>query len=177
MTDTEKEYATALFEIAEERGLEEEYSASLHTAADLIFSDGRYPQLLSVPSLASSVRVRLLRDAIADAVPRDVLSFLSLLTEKGRINMLSGCVDEYDILLREKQRTAEAVVTSAVALSDAQLDRLRAALERRTGKRITLRAEVDPSLIGGVSVRIGDSLFDGSLSGRLNDIRENISGR
>ena len=116
MTSTEKEYAAALFELACESGKETEYGDALHTAQTVIFADARYPQLLSVPSIPSSERTKMLREAIGNAVPEVVRDFLSLLTERGRIEMLPRCVEEYDILLRERQRTAVAVVTSACSL-------------------------------------------------------------
>ena len=98
MTSTEKEYAAALFELACESGKETEYGDALHTAQTVIFADARYPQLLSVPSIPSSERTKMLREAIGDAVPEVVRDFLSLLTERGRIAMLPRCVEEYDIL-------------------------------------------------------------------------------
>ena len=112
MTSTEKEYAAALFELACESGKETEYGDVLHTAQTVIFADARYPQLLSVPSIPSSERTKMLREAIGDAVPEVVRDFLSLLTERGRIamlpalrraNMRSSCASA--------SRTAVAVVT------------------------------------------------------------------
>ena len=101
-------------------------------------------------------------------------SFLILLFEKGRFGFLGHINDFYQKLADELKGVARATVTSATALSADAVERIRAALSKRTGKDIILDVKQDPRLIGGVITQIGDLVLDGSIGTQLRNMRESL---
>ena len=103
-----------------------------------------------------------------------VLDFVKLLVDKGRINTLCLVIAEFVALVREYKNIAAAEVVTAVPLTDAQRKALEAVLEKRTGKDIEIHATVDASVMGGVSVRIGDTILDGTVRSQIERLREQL---
>lgn len=176
MTQLDKEYAAALYMLAAESGSEREYAAALEAVSSVLAAEPDYILLLRSPSIPKEERTRALAEAFEGRVPEQVLSFMQLLCEHGQIGAFEGCREEYDRLLREAERRSIAYVTSAAELDAAQKARLKEKLERTSGDKIELVCEVDPSLVGGVTVKLGDKLLDGSLKSRLQDAREAMKG-
>ena len=98
--------------------------------------------------------------------------FLHVLTGKGHIRQLDACIKAYAELHDSARKLATAVVTSAVELTDAEKDKLKAKLEQRLGRTIRLECSVDPSLLGGLVVQVDGRIIDGSLKHRLQEIKE-----
>jgi F-type H+-transporting ATPase subunit delta len=101
-------------------------------------------------------------------------SFLSLLVEKGRMNVLPTILVELRRLVEEHEGVERAVVTVPMALSAPQKDSLRSVLEKRTGKKILLEEEVDPAVLGGMVVRVGSTIYDASVRTQIQQIRQNL---
>ncbi len=101
-------------------------------------------------------------------------NFALLLLERGRISALPAIARAYKQLVDERLGRVQATVTSAQPLDPATAASVQRALEKRTGKRVVITSNVDPSLIGGVVARVGDLVFDGSLKSKLEALRARI---
>ena len=175
MTATGNNYAEALFMLAHEENSVEEFYDALKTVESIFLENAEYLQFLSTPSISKQERTAALAAAFDSKIPTDVLSFLQLLCEHSKIVYFFDCVAEYEQLREWSNNTAVAVVKSAVELTDIQKTELTSALERRTGKKITLKTQLDTTLLGGIVVEIDGELFDGSVKNNLKRVREVIS--
>ena len=116
--------------------------------------------------------LRVFADALNGRVPEYVDNFIELLTERGYIDRFSECADEFKLLYYAENGIAEAEVVSAVPLTDGEVNALRTKLEKLTGKRIELLFEIDPSVIGGLIVRVDGRVIDASVRKDLDNLRE-----
>ena len=156
-------YARAAFAIARDRGDLAGWSKALAFSAR-VAADPRVAPLLGHPSLSDADAVELLAIEGADDSQRD---FLALLASNGRLAQLPEVAGLYEDLRAEAENVVRATVTSATALSEAEMAGIRAALERRFGSRVEVEAAVDAALIGGAVISAGDVVIDGSLRGKL----------
>jgi len=101
-------------------------------------------------------------------------SFLSLLVEKGRMDVLPQILSALRRMVEEFEGIERVEVTVPMPLSGTQRDLLRTVLERRTGKKIVLEETVDPAVLGGLVVRVGSTVYDGSVRTQIHQIRENL---
>lgn len=174
MTEQSKDYAEALYALAAETGEQEACLDGLTLAAELLADNPEYRELLANPAIPAAERFALLEGALSGAVPEQVLSFLGLLCAHGRIRSLDACVTEYRRLYQAAISLSTAYVTSAVALTDGQRERLQHKLEALTGHTVVLECTVDEALLGGMTVQIDGKVLDGSLRRRLHDVKEVI---
>lgn len=175
MTATGNNYAEALFMLAREENSIEEFYKSLKTAEQILGENPEYLQFLSTPSIPKSERTAALDAAFGGRINNNVLSFLKILCEHGKAEKFFECSAEYERLREWASGSAEATVKAAVELSDAQKQALIKGLEKRTGKKVTIKFVKDPALIGGVQVEIDGEILDGSIKNNLKRAREVIS--
>jgi F-type H+-transporting ATPase subunit delta len=170
-----RRYAKALLLIGQQDGQTERYRKELQSVAGLVAGDRRLDQAINNPLYESSARKRVLQSLIAKLkFSKAMESFLILLFEKGRFGFLGHINDFYQKLADELKGVARATVTSASALPADAVERIRAALSKRTGKDIILEVKQDPRLIGGVITQIGDLVLDGSIGTQLLNMRESL---
>ena len=171
-----KRYAGALFAVAQRNGILDAVAADL-TLMHRRMTDVPYLRAILMEPLVSDTRKNSVADeAFGDRVTAASLNFLKLLIRKRREDLVEECAREFRVLLAAYANTAEAEATSAVALSPEQTAKLTEKLQALTGKTITLTASIDPALIGGVIVRIGDTVMDGSVRGKLERLERQLSG-
>ena len=174
MTATGNNYAEALFMLAREENLIDEFYENLKIVKGIFIENPEYLQFLSTPSIPKSERTAALSQAFEGKIDKHVLSFLQLLCEHGKAESFDECVVEYEHLREFASGTTNAVVKTAVELSETQKSSLIKRLERRTGKAVTLKTVIDESLLGGVQVEIDGELLDGSVKNNLKRAREVI---
>ena len=170
-------YAGALFEAARERDeLEEvlsdleEFVAALHQSEELrlFFYGGQVPER----------QKRRAIDGLTEGMKTQATNFLKVLVDNGREEILEEALGRYEQLVKEHLGRIEVGVTTAVELSQDQLDRLKERLGRvLEGREVILETNVDPELIGGAVFRFGGRMMDGSIRGRLESLREGMLER
>ena len=168
MTETGKRYGTSLYELAAEEGLTERILAELDVAVNAMQEPG-YLRLLMTPSVPKKERCALLDQAFAQAHPY-LVNFLKILCEAGILPELPACARAYRDRYNQDHNILE------VALDESARSRLQEKLQRVTGKTITLTEKVDPSVLGGLRLDLGGTRLDGTVQGRLERLRNEISG-
>ena len=174
MTEISNEYATALFSLALEEGSAKEYCSCLGIVADIFQKEPEYLEFLSCPTVPIAERTAAV-DAAFGSFPEHMVSFLKILCEKGRIGLFEECFDIYSKLLAEHERRSIAKVTSAIELTDSEKTDLAEKLGRKMGTAVTLNCVVDPSIIGGLIIETDGKVIDGSIRGRLSEIKDVIT--
>lgn len=167
-------YARALFLVVERRGEILQALEDLRRLRGLIHSDARAGAFFGSPLVPLAHKRALLRFELASRVMRPVASFADLLLRKKRLGLFPAIVDEYEKQVRAWQGLQEAEAVSAVPLTQDELKRLHARLERATGLTIELKVRVDPALVGGLYVRIGDRVMDRSVKGLLQSLQDRL---
>lgn len=168
-----RRYAKALLLIGVQDGRAEAYREELARVAGLVAGAAQLEQAIVNPLYDSAARRRVLQALIAKMdLSRVMGSFLVLLHEKGRFGFLGQISELYQKLADELGGVGRATVIAAHELSGDAVERVRAALSRRTGKNIILEVRQDPGLIGGMVTRIGDLVLDGSIRTQLLNMRE-----
>ena len=174
MTTTSKEYAEALFELAAEDAQTEEVAAGLETVISALKQMPEYKALLSSAAISRADRVKALEETFRGKVPEVLLGILRMMVSKGHMNAVERMTREYEELARQYLGVSLANVTSAVPLKEAEAVAIRAELERRLGRKITLRCRTDPALIGGVRIEVEGRVIDGSIRNKLEQIKDVI---
>ncbi|HWJ02616.1 MAG TPA: F0F1 ATP synthase subunit delta [Verrucomicrobiae bacterium] len=169
-----RRYAQALYEIAVETNQLDVFEADLKALAEGIESNPEIQKVLYHPQISLADKKGLLRQVFGGQFSAHVQNFVDMVIDRRRQNFLGDIYNEFKLLANAKRNVLEARIKSAVDLDKSQQDQLQANLSKLTGKSIRLVAEVDPSLIGGVVVKIGDRVIDGSVAGRLAKLRETL---
>jgi len=171
---TARRYAEAAFEIAERDDSMEAWLAAL-AVAEARLTHPEVMRLLSNPAIPVATRTHALDRIVGEEVDGPQRSLLALMVRRGRFELLPGVIREFTRLYRLREGIVEATVTSASTLDAAEVEALQGRLVAITGQRIELREEVDSGLLGGIVVRVGDRLIDGSARGRLERMRNELS--
>lgn len=174
-TKVARRYAKAVMSLCDERGDGEVVRTALDTLAAVLTQVPQALQFLSNPTMPFDERRNLLVQLLdATAVQGTARNVVLLLLDKGRIAEILRVREEFSTLLDLKTGRVEAQVSSAVELSAAARERVQVLLGRLLGKEVVLMARVDPALIGGVVVRIGNTVWDGSVANHLNRLRQQL---
>lgn len=172
MTDIAKEYGTALFMLAVEKNEKKSYGDSLESIRRIFLENPDYTELLSSPSIPLKERLSVIDEAFAATAPEHVLSYMKLLCERGRISHFTESVEAYLALLDASEHVSAAKVTSAIALTEAEKEKLVKQLEAVNNCRIEAEYFTDPSLLGGLIIEVDGKIMDGSLRHRLHEVKE-----
>ncbi len=172
-TSAPRRYAEAAFEIAGRDDAFDAWRDDLGLAADVV-SDERVAQVVDNPSLPFVERRALLERLLEGRVGRPVRNLVILLAERGRVELLPAIAAEYGRLLNRRRGIVEAVVTSAAPLSAAETEAVRERIREMARSDVELSTTIDESLIGGLTIRVGDRLLDASVRGRLERLRDQL---
>ncbi|SDS96801.1 ATP synthase F1 subcomplex delta subunit [Paenibacillaceae bacterium GAS479] len=172
-----KRYAQALYEVAGKQGVVSDVRQQLQLVSEALTSDADVQRFLATPGIETQVKIELIKKAIGDRVSSIVLNTVTVLIERGRYSALSSVYEAYSRIADEASGESRATIFTALPLQAAELSKVVQQFSVISGKRIIGEQVVDSSLIGGVKVRIGDKIYDGSLSGKLERLSKQMNSQ
>jgi ATP synthase F1 delta subunit len=174
MEEVARVYAEALVEAAKESGKLDQIHEQLDEVADAIAGNHDLQVFLFSPYFSSSEKREGVERAITGAEP-ELVNFLDLLTEKHRMPAIFRIRERFDELWAEENKQLDVTVTSAIELEESVLEHIRSEIEEKTGQTVELTAEVDPDILGGLVLRVGNMVLDASLSSKLEKLRKEVA--
>lgn len=169
-----RRYANALFKVALQANTVQRTGEDLARLRELLRQSEAFRAFLYDPRIARDRKKERIRQLLHESVMPETLRAMELIIEKRREKLFEAICDEYQKLQETHQGIVRATITSAVPLTQAEQTALVQKLEQGIGKQIIPTYEVNPDLLGGVKVRMGDYEIDGSIRGALENLRERI---
>jgi F-type H+-transporting ATPase subunit delta len=166
-TTVARNYAEALFAAAAAKRQTERFGELMDAMAGAVTADDRIAMALESPRVAKSVKTQLLKDALSDVAPREFVNFLQAVVRRGRQGLLTEISTEYQGLLDVSLNRVHAGVTVAEEPDTSLRKDIVKRLEKALGKDVRAHFRSDAQILGGVIVKVGDRVYDGSLRRRL----------
>ncbi len=169
-----KRYAKALYEIAAQEGRTLEVENELSALAASFKAGDEVERFIASPNISTETKWELISRAIEGKLSKPVISLMKLLVERDRTELLPELLEGYIQISGEALGIANATVYTTYPLSDAEKQQVEAEFGQLVNKKIRIDNVIDSSLLGGMKVRIGDTLYDGSLSGKLERLEKSF---
>lgn len=170
-----KRYAKAVFSLGVDSGEFERIGQEIGAVVSAIDTDESLRGILLNPQHdAEAKRAVVVGISEKKGFSPTTKNFLLLLVDRGRLPLLPEMHRSYQKLSDEKAGRMNATVVTASQLTEPLITEIASSLEKKTGKKVSLSSEIDPALIGGVVIKIGDIIYDGSIKTQLNKLRDNI---
>ena len=173
-TTVSRNYAEALLSLAQKADDTRGWGAMLRQVSNAINSDATLRNFLESPRVGSEVKLDVLTRALSDRVPRHFMRYIAALVRNRRQMLLPSIADEYDALLDEEEGVVHARVTVAKPMSEGEQRSLGETLTKTVGRRVIPDVIVEPAILGGIIVRVGDTVMDGSVRRKLNTLRRRL---
>ena len=167
-------YARSLFEVAKEDGKLDDVREQLGQFADAL-QDNRELQVFFFSPYFSTEEKKNGLHKVLDGPDPAILNFLELLAENHRMPVLFRIRRDYDQLWEHENKLLPVEITSAIELDDEIAQRIGDQIGQQTGQRVELTKTVDPDIIGGLVLRVGNSILDASIRNRLENLRKNVA--
>ena len=174
MEEIAQVYARSLFEVGKDRGNLDRVREELGEIADALESNRELSVFFFSPYFSTEEKKSGLESVISDADPI-VVNFLELLVENRRMPVIFRVRRAFDRLWEEENKLLPVQITSAVELDSDVVERIGEEIGRQTGRRVELTAEVDPDVLGGIVLRVGNSILDASIRNRLEQLRKQVA--
>lgn len=167
-------YAKAAFEYAREHGILAEWSGQLGLAAAVAADEGM-ESVLNNPSLTDEQQARTMADVCGEALAPEMKNFVSILAANKRLSLLPEISSQFELYKANHEKSVDVEVISAFDLGDATVDKLASVLGKKLERDVKVSTATDKELLGGVLIRAGDLVIDGSVRGRLNKLAEALN--
>jgi len=164
-------YAKAAFEYALEKGVLANWAEQLATVAAVV-SDSDMASILDKPSLTDAAQAKTLNDVCADSTGPAVKNFINILSSNKRLGLLPEIHSQFELLKANQEKSVDVEVVSAFDLGEAMVGKLADVLGKKLERDVKVSTSTDKELLGGVLIRAGDLVIDGSVRGRLNKLAE-----
>jgi F-type H+-transporting ATPase subunit delta len=174
MEELAQVYARSLFQVALEHGRLDELREQLGQFADAVSANHDLAVFFFSPYFSTKEKQDALARMLDGADPL-FLSFLSVLIENHRMPVIFRIRQQYERLWDEENKTLPVEITSAIELDPATAESVGRTIGERAGRKVTLAARVDPDILGGIIIRVGNSILDASIRNRLEQLRRHVA--
>jgi F-type H+-transporting ATPase subunit delta len=174
MEEIAQVYARSLFEVAREHGTLDVLHEQLDQFADALDANRELALFFFSPYFSTAEKAGAL-GRLLDGADQAFLNFLRLLIEKHRMPVIFRVRQQFDRLWEEENKMLPVEITSAIKLDDATTESLGRRIGERAGRRVKLAAHVDPDILGGIIIRVGNSILDASIRNRLEQLRRHVA--
>jgi F-type H+-transporting ATPase subunit delta len=174
MEELAQVYARSLFQVALEQGKLDVLREQLGQFADALDKNRQLAVFFFSPYFATAEKQQAL-GTLLEGADEIFINFLSLLIENHRMPVIFRIRHEYERLWDEENKTLPVQITSAIALDGATTESLGQTIGERAGRKVTLTAHVDPDILGGIVLRVGNSILDASIRNRLEQLRRQVA--
>lgn len=168
----DRRYALALYEVGEENNKVDKYICDFEDIVTLIKTNNDIQQIIKHPKMSTSVKKQMFTDIFEGKIDKELLSFLLLLVEKKRIHEVDGILNQLREISLEKNNKIIAEIKTVISLTDDERKALTEKLSKKYNKTIILKEIIDESIIGGVYVRVGDDVIDGTIKHKLESMKK-----
>lgn len=168
----EKRYALALYEIAEKKNNVDEYLRDLTEICNIFDENKDFYEVLKHPVINTTKKKQLFTDLFKGKIDDELLSFMIILIDKGRILQLKDILNQMENIDLERRNTIRGLVKTVVPLLDDELKQLKDIFEKKYEKTILFDTKVDKSLLGGVYVKVGNDVIDGTLKSKIEEMKD-----
>ncbi len=170
-------YAAALFEVAIDAenvmALYDEYDEVVKTFDEM----PEFYEIYNTPKISKEEKKQVIDSVFKGKIDALLLNFLKVLIDKRRTNFVKATYSAFEEMVKEHQNLEKATVTSVVPLTTTQLERLTAQLIKLTGKKVTIENEIDPELVGGLMIQVGDQIIDSSVRRKILNLKDMLIER
>lgn len=172
-TTIARPYAQAVFARANEAGNLDQWSDDL-AFIDAVMQDDSVRLLVNNPNMTEAQITELMLEISSENVSEEGCNLLRLLVENDRLDIVSSIAEQFEALKSQAQGTLDVQVTTAFPLSEEQQASISAALKAKLGREININSVEDPEIIGGMHIRAGDLVIDGSVQGQLKQLANEL---
>ena len=170
-------YATALYELAHDSGALDQVAGDLAAVKAMFAGSAEARHLIASPLIPRRQQARAMAEIVAKAQIGDIARrFVGVVANNRRLAQLPEFIDSFESLVARRRGELEAEVTSAVPLSQAQVNAIAGSIPGATGRKVRLVLKVDPKLVGGLRVKVGSRLVDASIAAKLGRLQLAMKG-
>ncbi len=170
----ERRYATALFELALQTGQMDLFEQEICQLQQIFIKEKELMEILQHPHIVQEEKIFLLERIFKDQISKEIVGLLVIMVQKNRQEQIQGVLSLFLDKVQEAKGMLTVVVTSAIPLSEEQKAKLQKKLHTSLQKQIQLQTEVDPTLLGGLVLRVGDQWIDRSIAGELQELNQQL---
>lgn len=170
-----KRYANALFDVAFSKKTYEKVEEELAFIVACLRGEPQFFQLLKSPLIAVQEKKEIINTIFKNKISQEVSNFLKIIIDKRREAYIEDIVNEYNALVDDVKNKVTAVAISAVPMKEEDLKKLQVNLSMSSGKNVQLINEVKPNVMGGILIKMGDKVIDGTVKSRLEQMNEQLS--
>ncbi|MGM9858988.1 MAG: F0F1 ATP synthase subunit delta [Bacilli bacterium] len=168
-------YSSALFSIAEEENKIKEYQEACKVFSQCIEENPKYMQIISSYFIKKDEKKQIVNEVVNKFKLPMLTSFVDVVFDNNRENCLLEILSDFNTKCNDKQNILEGIIYSVIELDKNQISRIEEVISKKLGKKVELKNEINSNLIGGVKVVINDTVFDGSITHRIESLKHSLT--